>query len=192
MLSGQNNNKTLLIHWLHLNNEFVNAFCLMLMCGFITSVCLSGCHCARKRATITGTSKRFQLGISMRGGINGWGKRVGKDGESLQNFPRAPPLSPRCSCFSTGGRTTRSVQCWSGGIKGVVTPIVIKDTGQHATPLYPSLPVQTSLRANSLTLQPEQAGVEGWRGGWKILCESWIEGRMDGGMDWGKNREIKH
>lgn len=99
MLSGQNNNKTLLIHWLHLNNEFVNAFCLMLMCGFITSVCLSGCHCARKRATITGTSKRFQLGISMRGGINGWGKRVGKDGESLQNFPPSTAAEPQMQLF---------------------------------------------------------------------------------------------
>lgn len=87
-------------------------------------------------------------------------KKVGKNREFLVIVPCAPPLSPSRSCFSTGGRTMRSVQCLSGGIKRVATPIVIKDTGQHATPLCPSLPVQTSLRANSLTLQAEQAGVE--------------------------------
>lgn len=110
--------------------------------------------------------KNFQRGFSMRRRLNRWGKTVGKDGESLRNLPRAPPPRPRCSCFSPGGRTTGSVQCWSGGIKRVVTPKVIKDPGWHATPRYPSLPVQTSPRANSLTLQAERAGAEGrWREG---------------------------
>lgn len=57
---------------------------------------------------------------------------------------------------------------------------MIKDTGQHATPLYPSLPVQTSLRANSLTLQPEQAEEEEEEEEGAGRSCVWIEGGMDG------------
>lgn len=47
--------------------------------------------------------KTFNVDFPWDGGLNRWGKRVGKDGESLRNLPRAPPPRPRCSCFSPGG-----------------------------------------------------------------------------------------
>lgn len=49
----------------------------------------------------------------------------------LTNFPSFPPQSLRCRRVSAGGHTTRSVQCPSGGIKRVVTLMVIKDSSRR-------------------------------------------------------------